>query len=177
MPPETPRSAILKDGRTIALRPLHTGDAAALAEFYASVPADDYRFYRAAPLTGALALAVAARADSETFVCTAALDEAGQIIGYAWYEWKDTDSVASHFGICIRRGWQDCGTGFVIASLLMERAQRVGPARMRLTVQTANPRAVALYRKLGFEIVCEQMRAANAHFSAEPEYAMERSNR
>jgi len=47
---------------------------------------------------------------------------------------------------------------------------------MSLTVQLANNRAVALYHKMGFTIVREQMRAASeaCGFPAETEYYMER---
>ena len=48
---------------------------------------------------------------------------------------------------------------------------------MSLTVQKANPRAVALYQKMGFEIVREQMRNQVEEFPPEPEYYMERKVR
>ncbi|MDF1514754.1 MAG: hypothetical protein P1S60_13175 [Anaerolineae bacterium] len=45
-----------------------------------------------------------------------------------------------------------------------------------MTVQKANPRAraVALYRKTGFQIIREQMRGQMEEFPPEPEYYMER---
>lgn len=44
---------------------------------------------------------------------------------------------------------------------------------MALTVQLANPRAIALYQKMGFRIVRQQVRDRIGDFAAEPEYAME----
>jgi ribosomal protein S18 acetylase RimI-like enzyme len=52
---------------------------------------------------------------------------------------------------------------------LLEAARIHGPPVMSLTVQKANKRAVALYRKTGFRIVREQQRATDG----EPEYCME----
>ena len=58
---------------------------------------------------------------------------------------------------------------------LLEIAQTVGPLVISLTVQKANPRAIRLYRTMGFRLVREQTRPASNWFPAEPEYYMERA--
>ena len=55
--------AVLANGVRALIRPLHTGDARILGDFYLSVPAQDYRFYRNRPLTREQAATMAASAD------------------------------------------------------------------------------------------------------------------
>jgi ribosomal protein S18 acetylase RimI-like enzyme len=73
-------------------------------------------------------------------------------------------------GICIRRGFQDCGLGAALMDRLGAIARDVGPPVMGLTVQQANPRGIALYQKMGFGVVREQVRPGDG----EPEFYMER---
>jgi ribosomal protein S18 acetylase RimI-like enzyme len=195
----------LKDGRSITLRLLEQGDAEALGDFYESVPREDYRFYRAQKLTRAMGQRMAReQADSDNLVCVVGVYNAvpaggqgaaaptagagcaerssgqaaaGQIVGYAWYDWKEPTDPMSRFGICIRRGYQDGGTGRILMTRMLEIAREVGPPLMNLTVQKANVRAVALYQKMGFHIVREQMRGPSPEFETEPEYYMEQSLR
>ena len=173
-----PVPAVLKGDRRIMLRPLGPDDGEALAEFYASIPRHDYRFYSPHPLTRAEAFkAVERHAVSETSVCIVGVEERGQIAGYAWVEWGGPESEAGVFGICVRPEFQGGGMGQALMGRLLEAAHGLGPARISLTVQAANPRALALYRKMGFAVVREQMRAAFEEFPAEPEYHMERAVR
>lgn len=168
----------LKDGRTIAVRLLEPSDAEALGDFYEGVPREDFRFYRAQKLTREMARKMAQeRADTVNLVCVVGVDDAGQIAGYAWYDWKELRAPSSSFGICIRRDYQDGGTGRTLMTRLLEIAREVGPPLMNLTVQKANARAVALYRKMGFQIVREQMRGPSPEFEPEPEYYMEQQVR
>ena len=170
-----PFRATLKDGRQVVLRLLATTDAEALGEFYVSVQREDYRFYCPYPLTREQAALVAADADGPFRVTLVAEEPGtGRIVGYAWYRWKDEQADRSGFGICIRRGFQSVGTGNALMGRLLEIARTVGPPVMQLTVQLANARAVTLYRKMGFVVVAQQMRAPTADFPTEPEYRMER---
>ena len=52
--------AVLANGVRALIRPLRTGDARMLGDFYLSVPAQDYRFYRNRPLTREQAATMAA---------------------------------------------------------------------------------------------------------------------
>ena len=63
---------------------------------------------------------------------------------------------------------------FTEVSGMIEAAEQEGVTLMSPTVQKANPRAIRLYRSVGFRIVREQTRPANTWFPAEPEYYMER---
>ena len=179
-----PQVATLKNGRRLTLRLLAEDDAEALGDFYESMPRETWRFYCPPKLTRQDAAEKAARALSPTLVCLVAVDETtGQIAGYDWYQWDDEESRASVFGICVREAYRGIGLGRALIQRLLEiahgrvhgriRARKIGPPVMSLTVQLANPRAVALYTKMGFRIVREQIREQVADFPAEPEYYME----
>jgi ribosomal protein S18 acetylase RimI-like enzyme len=180
---------VLANGVRAAMRLLRTSDAEALGDFYESVPPQDYRFYRGRPLTRAHADTMAATADRPdsvvlVLVAAPAPEPSPQapppahpplavVGGYAWYRWQDR-AGRSVFGICIKPEFQHLGAGTALMTRLLEIAHEVGPPVMSLTVQKANPRALRLYRKMGFRIVREQMRPATEWFPAEPEYYLER---
>ena len=172
-----PIAVMLKDRRSIIVRFLEPTDGDALAEFYESVPRGDYRFYSPHPLTRDEAMKKAQRADGSHFVCAVGVEESEKIAGYAWYDWKDAESAPSVFGICLRRDYQGSGAGQALMRRLFEAAREIGPARITLTVQKSNLRAVALYQKMGFTILREQLRPAFEEFPEEPEYALERAAR
>ena len=96
--------------------------------------------------------------------------------GYAWCRWGEEQAKRSTFGICIGRACQGLGAGRALMARLLEIAAVVGPPVMCLTVQLANPRAVALYQSMGFGVVREQTRGEmDGHgFPPEPEYYMEK---
>ena len=167
------RKMVLKNGQIVTLRHLAVSYGEALASFYAVVPPEDNRFYCPHPLTRPEALKKAASADSSSFVCLVGVTEKAEISGYAWYRWQADDSPSSSFGICIRRDFQGSGLARALMEDLMKIAVRVGPAVMSLTVQKANPRGVELYKKMGFQVVREQLRRGDN----EPEFYMERKVR
>ena len=179
-----PRVVTLRDGRQLTLRLLAEDDAEGLGDFYESMPRETWRFYCPPKLTREDAAEKAARALSPALVCLVAVDETtGQIAGYDWYQWENEESRASVFGICLREAYRGVGLGRALIQRLLEIAhgrlrggvRKVEPPVISLTVQLANPRAVALYTKMGFRIVREQVREQVADFPAEPEYYMEQT--
>ena len=167
----------LKTGERVTIRPLGTDDAERLGDFYETVPREDFRFYAPHALDREHARANAAKALSPTAVVLVMEAPDGSIGGYAWYRWRVPGVRHSTFGICIRRDYQEKGAGSALMGRLAAVAARVGPRIMHLTVQKANPRAVALYRKMGFEVVREGMRGEWLGLPPEPQYWMERRTR
>lgn len=173
------QAVTLKDGAPAIVRPLAETDGPALAALYAAIPPEDERFYCPHPLDREHAFANAARAASPLEVVLVLETDAGRFAGYAWFRWTEAGAATSVFGICLRRAYQGLGAGRLLMARVNEIARAIGPPRMALTVQQANPRAVALYRAMGFVVVREQLRPAKPErgWDAEPEYGMERAVR
>jgi len=164
----------LRDGRRATVRLLLPEDGPRLADFYEGLDENARRFYWPHVLDREHAMSNATRADSPTEVVLVLEAPAGAIAGYAWYRWRDSEAMASGFGICIAVGLQSCGAGRALMERLLPVARAVGPPRMNLTVQHANLRAVELYQKLGFRVTREGMLGARRQWPAEPQYWMER---
>lgn len=173
------RTLSLRNGRTVISRHLRTNDTAALTAFYGRVPLEDYRFYCPFPLTPENARKRTGQADDAGYACLVLTDEDDtRILGLASFQWVPEEcSGTSVFGICLDRELQGTGAGKAIMEHLIEIGEAISPPRMRLTVQETNPRAVALYQKMGFAIVRQQTRDAFEEFPPEPEYVMERAMR
>ena len=163
-----PRSVTLKNGHAASIRPLETGDGEALARFYATLRPADRKFYCPHPLTPEEALKKAARAGETGFQCLVLETPDREIGGYAWIRTKEEGEVGV-FGICIRPDMQGQGAGKALMHWIMHCARRNGPPVVSLNVQKSNPGGIALYRKMGFEVVRGQLRASDN----EPEYYME----
>ena len=168
----------LKGPQTLLLRFLAVEDAQAFGDFYESIERTAYRFYCPHPLTRENAEKRTAAALSPSVVGIVAINEDQQIVAYTSFQWKATDYYTpSFFGICIQKPYRGIGLGEVLMQRIMEIAKEIGPPVMSLTVQKANPHAVTLYRKIGFEIIREQIRQQVEELPPEPEYYMERKVR
>ena len=167
----------LKDKGSVLIRFLAVEDAYAFGDFYLSIERAAYRFYCPHPLTRENAEKRTAAALSPSVVGIVAVDDAQHIVAYASFQWHVSDYTPSFMGICIQKPYRGVGLGEVLMQRIAEIAKVIGPPVMSLTVQKANSRAVALYRKMGFEIIREQMRAQVEEFPPEPEYYMERKVR
>ncbi len=167
----------LKDGRCATVRPLRLDDGPALGAFYERVPPEDFRFYCPHELTFDKGMENAALADSPLQVVLVMETPDRRVGGYAWCRWSAPDADRSTLGICIDREYQGSGAGRALMERLITIAGdgRVGPSVIGLTVQLANPRAIELYKSLGFRVVREQVRAARPQWNlaAEPECVME----
>ncbi|MHB9026918.1 MAG: GNAT family N-acetyltransferase [Armatimonadota bacterium] len=148
-----PVPATLKNGVIGIIRPLSLADGEVLAAFYASIPTKIKRFYFPHPLDREHALRNAAKAESPLEVVLILKVPGGKLVGYAWYRWDDAGAERSTFGICLAPGYQGLGAGSQLMARLLEIAREVGPPTMSLAVQVENPRALALYRKMGFDVV------------------------
>lgn len=163
----------LRDGRFVGLRLLTPQDGERLARFYAGVPREDFRFYCPHPLDREHALRNAAAADApDNTVLVAVVED--EIVGYCWVRTKPGENDFGTFGICVARTFQGCGLGTLLIERLLEITESQGPPVIHLTVQEANPRAVALYTRFGFRITRRGIREASSGFPEEPQFWMER---
>jgi RimJ/RimL family protein N-acetyltransferase len=58
----------------------------------------------------------------------------------------------AEFGISIKRSFWNRGIGTAVMSAIVESAKNAGFEQLELEVVTCNERAIALYKKMGFEI-------------------------
>lgn len=173
-----PVAVTMRDGSILTQRLVNEHDAAGIADFYASIPREDSRFYMGPTELSQIRAETDARESTHPFVVTLVLETAeGKIAGFSFFRWDEENSPVSTFGICIRRGYQGIGAGEAQINRIAAIAEHVGPDIMSLTVQKANLRAQKLYLKSGFQIVREQIIGERDGFEAEPEYYMERSVR
>jgi RimJ/RimL family protein N-acetyltransferase len=76
----------------------------------------------------------------------------GEVVGWCDVE-RHTSAANVHSGtlnIALIPRFRDRGLGFRLISATLEQARRVGLIRIQLFVHADNPRAIALYRKVGF---------------------------
>lgn len=171
-----PVEVTLKNNVRVRVRPLRTDDGDALAEMYSAITWGEFRFFCPYPLGRATALKHASQADGAEQMTVVAEGPDHRIGGYAWVRRSPVDAPQGTFGICVRGQYQGIGTGAALMARLFEITKADGMKTIDLTVQLGNPRAVALYKKMGFKVVREQMRGASPTYGlvAEPEYYMER---
>lgn len=170
-----PLPTTLADGRRVVVRFLGPEDGPSLGDMYEGLPPKALRHYGPHPLDREHGLRNAAKWDHPYEVVVVLETTEGEIGGYAWYRWRDAEAEASGFGICVREDYWHCGAGRALMNRVLEVADAgVGPRLMKLTCQHANEGAVALYLKLGFEVVQEGLCGDRRGFPAEPQYWMER---
>lgn len=167
----------LKNNVRAHVRPLRADDGDALAEMYSAITWGEFRFFCPYPLGRATALKHASEANDAERITVVAEGDDKRIGGYAWVQRVPATAPQGTFGICVRGQYQGIGTGAALMARLFEITKGAGMSKIDLTVQLGNPRAVALYKKMGFQVVREQMRGSSPAYGlvAEPEYYMERT--
>jgi ribosomal protein S18 acetylase RimI-like enzyme len=172
-----PITMTLEDMGSVVVRFLDVEDTKSFGDFYESIERAAYRFYCPHPLRRENAEKMTSAALSPGVVGLVAVNDKKQIVAYATYQWNVMDNSPSVFGICILKSYRGLGLGKMLMKRIVKIAKKYGPPIMSLTVQKANPCAVALYRKMGFEIRRKQMRAQVEEFPPELEFYMERQVR
>lgn len=178
LPISTPMATTLRNGESVRLRALDHEDGERLATFYTSIPDKDRRSYGTShPLTHEEAIRDAAFASDPLSVSLVLTSDTDEIVGLAWFRWRNPESQASGCGVCIRHDYQGIGAGKVLMKELLEVARSVGPQHMRSSVLQENPHAVELYRKMGFDVVSTGTVQGSSGPATEMRYWMERSTR
>jgi ribosomal protein S18 acetylase RimI-like enzyme len=140
----------------ITIRLLQRDDAPIICEFYASLTERETYYFYPHPLDDEHAGWLASDADNPELIAVLATEhtpEGERMDGYAYI--RRNAGGEWWFGVCIRPGRQDHGLGTRLLSDLTDRARAAGVQRIGLHVHLTNPRAQALYRKFGFEVVDE----------------------
>ena len=79
----------------------------------------------------------------------------GEIIGTASLNRKPNRmSHRAEFGISLKKAWWGCGAASVLAEGVLAFARENGIQQVDLEVRSDNKRAIALYKRLGFQKLC-----------------------
>lgn len=145
---------LLREDRTVLLRPLLPGDAGLMADFFAAL--SEREIYYFFSLDAAAARRLAERADGDPAMRLVALmEQDGRvgIVGYMFLDWAD--GTPPTFGACLREEAQSVGLGRAMMAHLLTLGRDAGMGRVRLTAHAENWRALRLYQRHGFRIVGE----------------------
>ncbi len=166
-PSPATRVAIQPHADAFTLRTARHSDAAALAAlaaatfreaFAAGCAAEDMDAHCASSFTEAIQLGEIADPDRLTLVA----ETDGILIGYTQARWMRSiacvaaDRPAELHRIYVSSGWHGRGVTPGLMRLVLAAASRNGCDRIWLSVWERNPRAIAFYRRFGFEQAGEQ---------------------
>ncbi len=144
-----------KDGRDILVRPAEIRDAPALNKIYADTIAE--RKYLP-ELFVSLSLDewrewLAKVNQNREVILVAEVDK--QVVGHVSLqpeEWQTSQHVCI-LGIIVKKGFRNIGIGKALILAAIDAALIVGYKKITLSVFANNSRAIALYKKIGFEQV------------------------
>lgn len=139
---------VTRDGCSLTVRRLQSGDEAALSRFYAELSPASRGMFMAHALDNDTLAKVTARSEAGDDLVLGLFD--GQrMVGY-FFLWYYRERVPL-LGIGMLDEYQGRGLGRQMMELLIAAARENGNEGIELTTQQENDRAFALYRKVGFE--------------------------
>lgn len=143
----------LRNGERVLIRKFRRTDGEALYEFFTKgLSPESQRLYSVQPLDRNLVNAVVSEADAPDVLRLVAF-RGDKIVGYAYWRQQLFNPKMPLLSIAVADGHQGLGLGQALMELLIEGAKLRGMEGIELHVFKHNRRAIALYRKLGFEIV------------------------
>lgn len=143
----------LKNGGQVFVRRFRRGDGESLYEFFTQgLSPESQRLYSLQPLDWALVNAVVGEADAPDVMRLVAL-KGKRIVGYAYWREQIFKPRMPLLSIAIADDYQGLGLGKAMMELLIDAANLKNMDGIELHVFKHNLRAIALYHKLGFQIV------------------------
>ena len=152
-PAEREATVVLRDGSTVAVRPLRPDDEAALARFYAALSLESrvFRFFAAVANADSLAKGMA-NVDYRTrygIVALAGSDD--QIVGHAMY--VEEAPRKAELALAVADAYQGRGLGTILLGQLAEAAASAGIDVLEAIVKPENHRMLDMLRESGFPLV------------------------
>ncbi|MCS7263252.1 MAG: GNAT family N-acetyltransferase [Armatimonadetes bacterium] len=145
----------LRNGEQVLIRKFRRTDGEALYEFFTKgLSPESQKLYSLQPLDRSLVNIVVSEADAPDILRLVAF-RGEKIVGYAYWRQQMFNPKIPLLSIAIADSHQGLGLGMAMMELLIEGAKLKGMEGIELHVFKHNRRAIALYRKLGFEIVGE----------------------
>jgi RimJ/RimL family protein N-acetyltransferase len=148
---EVPKT-ILRDGRTVLIRPLDEGDYMALLAFGAALPQDDLLYlendFRNPDIIRRLVNASAA----ENWRQVIALAD-GAIVGYsAVRRLSGWSSHVADIHLTVGDGWRRSGLGTAMAQAIFDAARDLGVSKVIVEMMERQEPGRAIFERLGFRV-------------------------
>jgi acetyltransferase len=156
-------TATLRDGTSIALRPVRAEDEPLLKELFAHLSREDVRLRFFAPLRELSPTLIErlSRLDyRRQMALIAQHDET--IVGAASY-FTEPGTRRAEFAITVRTDWHGRGVGFLLLTRLMDVARQASIAELFGVILRENRPMLAICRDLGFVTVREPDDASVVH--------------
>jgi succinyl-CoA synthetase alpha subunit len=144
---------VLRDGSTVALRPVGEGDESLLHEFFDGLDERSlaFRFFTGAPNLKEVARAAAAVDQDRRFALVALRGSEGRPVGHGFY--AALDSERAEIAFAVSPELQGHGLGTILLAQLSERAAEVGFTTLVADVLPQNHRMISMFRDSGLPVV------------------------
>ena len=148
--------AVLKDGRTVLIRPIRPDDLDAMLEMWSRLSSETIRMRFFAPRTmDAEQMRYFTEVDYDRRFAVVA-ESAGRILGVSRFDRLEEDPEAAEFALLVEDAEQGRGIGTVLLRALTEPAEDLGVSRFVGDVLRENERMLRVMRDAGFEPAFDQ---------------------
>jgi RimJ/RimL family protein N-acetyltransferase len=149
--PAPDRTARLRDGSEVGLRPIRPDDAPALTALYDRLsPESAYqRFFTAMRRLPPDWARILAAVDQDRRAALIATGPDGELIGVARYDCGGAASDEAEIALVVQDAWQGRGLGTILLEALLEHARSRGIGRFLAHVLGDNHRMLRLVEELG----------------------------
>ncbi len=134
------------------IRPVSAGDAEKLGAFFEAIDRDEETrpFFHPHPLSKDYAVELCNRIERIKDAYFIALQSHG-ISAYSMLRGWDEGYQIPSFGCCVHPQLRNAGLGKQLLAHAIDESRSRGAEKLRLTVFKKNERAIAVYRRFGFE--------------------------
>jgi ribosomal protein S18 acetylase RimI-like enzyme len=149
------RNVELRDGRIVQFRNVRSSDAELFLGFFDGLSAESRDFMHgwSTRCDRKQAESIAAQAgsgDRYGLVTLAPVSPKERIVGYSWISGIEGADIPL-LGIGVIDEYHNVGLGRALLRLMIDDARRLGLERVRLGVWADNPRAIHVYKSVGFK--------------------------
>jgi ribosomal protein S18 acetylase RimI-like enzyme len=155
-------AALLKDGRSVTIRPLMEADRAAMMTFGASLPKNDLLYleddFNSPEIIGRLVNA----AHAENWRQIVAITDNGQIVAYAAaLQLPGWSHHVADIRLIVLPGWRRSGLGVQMAQAIVDSARDLGVSKVTVDMLVAQTAGQAIFSRLGFAVEGQLARHAS----------------
>ena len=145
---------VSRDGQPFAVRPVVSGDRAAVADLFSRMSAESRRkrYLATKPRLTEFELTYLTAIDHRSHDALAAVDVDGRFVGIARYATNISLPSRAEVAVEVADEHQGRGIGPALVQMLLERARANGFVRLTATLLWENVSARSLFQRLGFQV-------------------------